>query len=626
MPTSRSYETLLTRLLVGLLVSIAVQNLSVQGFDLINRLYLCWMSSALVLLFFVTWAVIQWRRVDDSARDGLLSAWRWPWPWLLIALAVAHIIIYPPAMADSLSYRLPRMFLALQGDGMGHFNTPDFRMNAMPWGWELLALPFASINALGLCRLINLTVWIVIYQMLHAWSLSASGSESRARWTALTLATAPVLIEQCASTCPDIYATGLLLAGAWMIRRFKSSPGALPVMTSLLALILASNVKPQFLVLGLPWLVWWAFAQGAPWRRVSWWLLVIAAPVYLLLSSIPLIMTNFHQTDNLMGIPDLPMVAAKAGALPMMTAGVVQFSITQLQLPVFPMAEKLTVFLSSLPGMESLHAIVPKFGPNVPLIPTIDNASFGLLHFTLICIGVALALRAGNRGERLWLAAVVFCFLASASQVVPSTIGRSFMGFIALLLPAACIGLASLRSDRLAATIFGAAFMVGLATRMLNPSGPLWPAVQVQNAARKLGKPGLADQIENYLSYQKRAYTGIGILEPVPHGKPVGILIRQVTPVANLWRPDWRSHRIDYVHEADPAEFVKGKDEWLVVAGNAKEMFPDAYQAYTNLPGWERVKQMTYLPTLRQGPETWTLYHRTTVLEKQNIMDDGKSH
>ena len=93
-------------------------------------------------------------------RKDLLSAWRWPWPWLVIALAVAHIILYPPAMADSLSYRLPRMFLALQGDGMGHFNTPDFRMNAMPWGWELLALPFASINALGLCRLINLAVWV----------------------------------------------------------------------------------------------------------------------------------------------------------------------------------------------------------------------------------------------------------------------------------------------------------------------------------------------------------------------------------------------------------------------------------------------------------------------------------
>ena len=625
MPTSRTYEALLTRLLAGLLVSIAVQNLSVRCFDLIHQLHLCWISTAMVLIVFCAWAAIQWRRADDSARKDLLSAWRWPWPWLVIALAVAHIILYPPAMADSLSYRLPRMFLALQGDGMGHFNTPDFRMNAMPWGWELLALPFASINALGLCRLINLAVWIVIYQMLHAWSLSASGSQSKARWTALTLATAPVFMEQCNSTCPDIYATGLLLAGAWMIRRFKSSPGAMPVMTSLLALILASNVKPQFLVLGLPWLAWWAFAQGAPWRRVSWWLLVIAAPVYLLLSSIPLMLANFHQTGNLMGTTGFPAVAAKAGALPMMTAGVLQFAIAQLQLPVFPMAEGLSAFLASLPGMESLHATVPKFGPHVPLIPTIDNASFGLLHFTLICIGVALALRSGNRSERLWLAAVVFCFLASASQVVPSTIGRSFMGFIALLLPAVCGGLASLRSERLAATICGAACIVGLATLTLNPSGPLWPAVQVQNIARKLGKPRLAVQIESYLSYQKRAYTGMGILDPVPYGKPVGVLIRQVTPVANLWRPDWRRHRIDYVHEADPAKFVSGKSEWLVVSGNAKEMFPAAYDAYTHLAGWQMVKQMTYLPTLREGPEIWTLYHRATAVAKQDVIDGDKA-
>lgn len=608
-----SHEELLTRLLLGMLGAIALQNLAMRCFDLLDLLDRCWTVSLAVLAAYLYWAIRQWRNADHEARDVLLSAWNWSWPWIMTGGKIAQILLYPPSMADSLSYRLPRLFLVLQNNNsINHFITPDYRMQSMPWGWELLALPFASLNWLGAARLINLVAWICIYQLIHAWSWNSNPDRKRARWIALTLSTAPVLLMQSASTSPDIYSAALLLTGAWMMHRFSKTPNGILVMASLLAIILAANVKPQFLTLGLPWLAWWAFTPGLPRKRVAWWLLLAAAPLYVMLSPLPQLLTNFQQSGNLIGAPDLDMISVgHASKWKMMLAGTIQFGLAQLQTPVFPMGERFSTYLSSIPFMESLHAAVPKFGPHVPTIPTIDNASFGLFHFVLICTGVILALRIKNRRDILWMIGVGFCFFISASQVVPSTIGRSFMGFVALLLPMAAAGLSSLRSSRALACACTTSCFLGMTMIVINPSAPLWPAASVQEIAGKNGFHDLENQISKYRSYQSRAYTGVGILDPVPAGDPVAILIRQVTPVVNLWRPDWKAHQIEYVHTVDPAEFQKTAFDWLVVSENSKEMFPEAYKSYTNLPGWEQVKQMTYLSTIREGPENWTLYHRT---------------
>lgn len=610
---STHHQELLTRLLLGMLCAIGVQNLGVRFLDLLNCLDICWTISLAVLAAYLWWAAREWRNADRDARDVLLSAWRWSWPWIMIGGKIIQIIIYPPSMADSLSYRLPRLFLALQSNNtINHFITPDYRMHSMPWGWELLALPFAAVNWLAASRLINLVAWICIYQMLHSWSWRADGDPKKARWIALTLATAPVLLIQSASTSPDIYSAALLLTGAWMMWRFASTPDGAKVMASLLALVLAANVKPQFLTLGLPWLAWWAFAPGKPRSRVAWWLLLIAAPLYVALSPLPQLLLNIQETGNLIGATDIVNTGAgNASKLEMLLAGTIQFGIAQLQTPLFPMGERFSAFLSSIPFMESLHAAVPKFGPHVPTIPTIDNASFGLFHFALVSIGVFLALRLRNRWDVLWIVGVGFCFMVSASQVVPSTIGRSFMGYIVLLLPLAVIGLNSLSGSRTMARFCTISCALGIISIIINPSAPLWPAEWVQKLAAQSGNHSLEDQIAKYRSYQTRAYTGVGILDPVPDGASVAILIRQVTPVVNLWRPDWKKHQIEYVHAIPSEDFLKSEFNWLVVSENSAEMFPEAYKAYSSLPGWEPVKQSIYLPTIREGPETWTLFHRS---------------
>ena len=124
-----NHNKLLTRLLAGLLAAIALHGLCVLLLSLTGTLSWCWISSLLVLLGFSCLVYRCWQAADQAARDDFKSAWSWPLPWLIVALLLLQIALYPPMMADSLSYRLPRIFLALQDGAIGRFETPYYSMN-----------------------------------------------------------------------------------------------------------------------------------------------------------------------------------------------------------------------------------------------------------------------------------------------------------------------------------------------------------------------------------------------------------------------------------------------------------------------------------------------------------------
>ena len=294
----------------------------------------------------------------------------------------------------------------------------------------------------------------------------------------------------------------------------------------------------------------------------------------------------------------------------MALAGTIQFLFTQFQLPVFPAPETFSNFLNSIPGMSWLNQQVPKFRPSVSFITLIDNASFGLVHFSLICAGLFLAFRKPPRREKIWIIFVALAFLLAASQVVPSTIGRSFMGFVCLLLPIACPAIA-VRCDnarmRLACII---CTLIGIMSMALNPACPLWPSMTIEQACKDRKLATFASELSKYNNYRKRADTGSGILDEIPKGEPVGALIRQVTPMTNLWTPDWKAHHIKFVHKMKAEEIADSDMEWLIVTEKSKEDYPQLYETLVKSPHWRISKETKYLPNLKQGAETWILYHK----------------
>jgi hypothetical protein len=612
LPLLLSSCPLLTKILALVLATITLQTIAVHVFGFFEQLSWSWTATLAIVSLFIYGFLVAWKQALPSERTRFLAPWTSPWPCLIVLLILTQIALYPPTMHDSLSYRLPRIFMALQAGKITNLVTPDWRMNSMPWGWEMMAMPFAIINQINYVKIINLIAFLITYKILFDFSYNSDTKESvrRARLTAIAFATAPVILIQASSTSNDLYTGALLLIGAYFIRKYEEQPSQLPVMASLLALLLAANVKPQFLVFGVAWLAWWLFSPSTPWRAVSWKILAIAFIPYLIVSPILLLASNYMSHGALLGDSTGQLTGAKTNPIVMALAGTIQFLFTQFQLPVFPAPETFSNFLNSIPGMSWLSQQVPKFRPSVSFITLIDNASFGLVHFSLICTGLFLAFRSPSRREKIWIITVALGFLISASQVVPGSIGRSFMGFVCLLLPIACPAIAARCDKARMRMVCLACTLLGLASMALNPACPLWPSMTIEQALKDQKTAPFASELSKYNNYRKRADTGFGMLDEVPQGEPVGTLIRQVTPMVNLWTPDWRSHHINFVHRMKPEEIEASDIEWLIIAGKSQEDYPQLYESIKKSPHWKISKETLYLPNVKQGPETWTLYHK----------------
>jgi len=593
------------RIPLCLLLLIASQILVVEAFSQLGRLEWSWIGSVVVTGVFASICIRSWKSAGTEQRRLLMEPWAWWGPWAVVAALIAQILIYPTAMNDSLSYRLPRIYIWLQEGAVRNVDTADWRINSMTTGWESLALPFLSLNFSKGCRFMNLAMWMLVYQIIHGLARSSGAGIRKSGWIALALSLAPGFILQAPSTANDFFICGLVFIAVHFVLLHRHRPGPVPVLASLLAVVLASNVKPQFLLLGLAWLAWWLLGSNRPWKQVRWWLLVALSPFYVIVSPLLKLADNFLVSGSISGAPQV-VSTNNLSFLATILANCVQFLFSQLQWPVMPGASGIDEFLMEVPLISQIQRAMPKFGPGLTEIPLVDSASLGFFHMGLVCIGCVTGWKYAEKESRGMLITGVLVFLLAASQVSVSTLGRSFMGFTVLALPLAIAGLVRLRNP--APLVF--AIVAGAATLILNPSHPLWPCDLTESFLRKRGYP-LTDKLGTYNLFRQRAFTGKGILEGVPHGATVSVLVRQITPITNLWRPDWRAHQIRFVHNLDVVEFEKEEIDWLIIGDKAVEQFPESSNAYRLLvQEWQRIRQIEYRPTIQQGPETWTLYRR----------------
>lgn len=607
MPTLKTHP-LTEKLLTTLLAAATAQFVNAYAWSICGAIAWSWIGSLLILGTSLVCFARIWKDAPQEEKRIITSAWAWPLPWLFLTVLLWQNIVYPPTMSDSLCYRLPRIFLWLQDGFLSRTNGPDPRMQAMPWGWEILALPLVAIDQIKIVGLLNLAAWIVVLQLAHHWAVNSGATEKSARWISFGVSSAPVFLLQASSSANDLFAAVLLMLSVHFILSFASDKSPARINLSLVAFMMACGVKPQFLVLGLGWGLWWLFGEGKPWKNTSIRSLAIAAPLALLVSPLPIFILNHQATGSFLGVELMPE-AVQTSALHNVLAAGLQFLFSQLQLPFLPGAEKISTVVQSFGPFEALHAKVPKFEPGFAMIQTIDGASLGLFHAVLICVGIFISLRAKNNLHRGLFMIAVIGFVIAGAKVVPGTIGRSFIGFVAILLPLAITGLAGMEIRRLKFFCI-VPILVGAFSLVMNPSSPAWPSQTLERYATESGKTAIVDKLKRYHSYQERAQTGISILAPVQKGDSVAVLMRTGIPTAGLWIPAWRQHQIEFIHNLDVEKFKTGTHRWLLIGDSSKEYLPKQFETYRSLTGWDAVSEKHYLPTLTQGPDKWTLYRR----------------
>lgn len=592
-----------------LLAAATLQFVNAHASGLFNAIAFSWIISAVILITAIFAFIKFWRIAPSTERDEFTAPWKWPLTWLFLAIMIWQIASYPPMMNDSLCYRLPRIFLWLQDGGITRTNASDGRILEMPYGWEVLALPIVAINQVTFVAIINLIAWIATLQLFHHWSLIYGATEKQAKWLSLALATAPIYLLQATSSANDLFAATCLLFSLHFILSFSRTPHWPKIFLSLIAFMMACGIKPQFLVLGLGWGAWWIFSSSKPWKHTKTLPLAIFGSLALLVSPLPVFISNYLATNSFLGA-EMKSGMETGTILFKSVSSPLQFLSAQLQLPVMPGADKISSTIQSFPPFQTINAQIPKFEPGVVMIPTIDGVSFGLVHFGLLILGLALTIRT-NRSPLFIYILVFVCvgFLIAGSKVVPGTIGRSFAGFIALLTPLAIYGLIKLKTNW-QIPLCAAAILAGFTAMILNPSSPAWSSRLIEKTANESRKTGVADKLSQYHAYQLRAETGVGFLDPVPRDETIAILVRGFTPIAGLWTPDWKKHHIEFVHQIPPETFQTSHHTWLLIADNASEQFPEITESYRQLEGWQEVSKKPFRPLLSRDPETWTLYKR----------------
>jgi len=568
-----------------------------------------WIGSLLIILVAFPAFGMVWKNSHSEARRSISSAWTWPLPWVFLAVILWQTVAFPPTMNDSLCYRLPRIFLWLQDGYISQTGGADGRMREMPWGWEILALPLVAINQVNLVGLVNLAAWVIVFQLTFCWATTAGASLKNARWLSLGIATAPVFLLQASSSANDLFAAAALMVSVHFIISFAGDPKPARIHLSLIAFMMACGVKPQFLVLGLGWGLWWIFGKGKPWKHTGIAALTVAGPFALLVSPLPVFILNYLDSGTFIGGEISAAVGGNNSPGLNIIAASVLFLFSQLQLPLVPGADKINLVIQSFGPFQTIKNQIPDFSPSFGLIQIIDQASLGLMHFALIGIGIVFSVRSKNYLYRCILIIAVIGFSIAGAKVVPETIGRSFVGFVAILIPLTAWGLAKVRTAWLRPACI-LAILAGGASLILNPSSPAWPSRSLEKYAVSSGKTGLAEKLGRYHAYQERAQTGVGFLAPVPAGQPVAALVRSFTPIVGLFTPDWRRNRIDFVQNIEARKFNRGSHRWLLIGDNSGEFYPEQEQAYRRLPGWKIISEKEFRPTLSQGVEKWTLYKR----------------
>ena len=526
---------------------------------------------------------------------------------ILLAVIVATAFLYLPASHDSLSYRIPRLFLWLQEGNICYVPTSDERINYMTHNWELVSLPIFQIFGSRFLPITSVISWVLLYLLGRDWAGVAGFQNRTQNWVGLLPALSTFAMLQARSTVNDLLAATLILASAWYAFSFCRYPDQWKLTLSAFALAIACGTKPHYVTLAVPWGLWFLFARPAPWRFIPWRHVVWLLPLFLFVSPLSAFIINTLETGSYKG---LSASETFIGGNPVlnMVFGSISFVWQSLQPPVNPFAGAWNEQILDSSALQLAKVAVPRFSLNAGYAQIVDGGSVGLFVILPSLVGLWLSFRMKNIAALRWIAAAgVAGFLCAVSQVVPTTIGRSFMGFFFLLLPLALCGLRALGVRALKILLVSA--LVGSSiTLTLDAARPLFPASQLLNILKSTGMSSnsASSLLESFIGFRQRSEAGSGLVRQIPPGGRLAVISGAGDPLVTIWT----EARPSSVHLA-PADanlqWVNNLNpDFILVTGTGPEMHADLIRQIAK--NYRFVDSEYYLVRLKSGKEKWELF------------------
>jgi hypothetical protein len=549
-------------------------------------------------------------RIESGEKRELGRDLIFPPFLILLALITLAGTLYITNVLDSLSYRIPRMLMWLQ-EGKIHFiDNPDFRMNFMSPFWEFVSTPIYQAAGLRFLWLGSAISWCLLYFSFLFLASHAGVERRKLRWIALIPTASVGFVLQATSTMNDIWAASLISISLCFILSFEKEKRFGDMVASGLALALAANGKAHYAVLALPWLIWFFASKSKPLRSVRWAWAVPITLLVLLCSPLPTFVSNHIYYGSFKG-PAGDEGFGLGGPLLNLTLGSAMMLWQLFQPPINPFARKLENLNASWIESTGVAELAPRFSLGSRELSMVDSASIGLVVGILLCLGLIRAFRRRQHVPRwLWFSAVAGLagFLIAVSQVVPGTLGRSFLGLTVPAIPLCLWGLNHFsRKQLVGAAIF--TLVAATAGIVASPSHPLWPAKTIITSTPRLSEP-----LGEYLVVQERGYAGKKLLDALPPGiGEIGVLPTHDQSLVHLWKVGNTTTAvrffgtrttIDQLYNSPPSHFL------LIGSPSKKDHYYGLAESLQSDPRFTAVGSQSFVSKLQRGKEPWTVYRK----------------
>jgi hypothetical protein len=209
--------------------------------------------------------------------------------------------LYVSLNPDTNSYRLPRVLNWLWYGHWHFIHTADSRLNIAAAGWEWLAAPLILFTKTDrFLFLINVVSFLLLPGLVFSLFRRLKVRGRVAWWWMWILPSGWCYVFQAGSCVNDAFATVYALAAVDFALRAREKNSVTDLWWSMLAMGLLTGVKQTNIPLVLLWLI----PAGAIWRlffvRTGW--TVVVALVTVLVSAVPITISNFVHYGNWMGM------------------------------------------------------------------------------------------------------------------------------------------------------------------------------------------------------------------------------------------------------------------------------------------------------------------------------------
>ena len=527
---------------------------------------------------------------------------------ILFLLCIFSSLFASHSFLDSYVYRIPQILLWVQEGLINSIPNVDMRINQMPYVWPFISSIFLDIfgeKGLSIPNLLGfLFSYVILLKILKRLDLDSN----IIIYSVIIFLSSPVIILLSSSNDNIICSISLLLISFYFLFCIPLSNKS--IMYSLAALTIACGIKPQYVTLGLVWLIWFFKFSGYTIYSFKKKTILIYFLILFICSPFPTFIYNQINNDSFINPQVKDSFVSQTfdkkdeDKAVKIFKSVIYLNNHLFALPINPLADEITNFVTENYKKSNVFKNFPLDNFRVWKIVIPENASFGFFASVTFFIGLFISFCKYSKYRPLIISILVSLFLSLIIST-PNAAGRSFIGFFIVLIPFSILGLNYIKINLIKKlSIF--CFAIGLIMIFINPAAPLLPLNTLKN---NISNENLKLNIENFESFSKRHLSGRELISLVPENQnKIGAIIDPMYPITELWKPYNLERKVYFYNiKSTLNQMIDNEINYVIIRNDSFDSSKALRIKFLQSINGSIINTMEFISFLSKGYEKWHL-------------------